>query len=93
MNKILLLFLTTSISTLCLSQEKLIKGIVTDSLHKPIQYANIGILNKPIGTVSNQNREYSLNIDNSMNLDTLKISCLGFKSVEKVINILIIKKR
>lgn len=84
MNKILLVFLTTSI--LGFSQNKQIKGIVTDSLHKPIQYANIGILNKPVGTVSNQNGEYSLNIDHSMNLDTLKVSCLGFKSVEKVIN-------
>lgn len=86
MNKILLVILTISISVFSFSQEKIIKGIVTDSLNKPIQYANIGILNKPIGTVSNQNGEYFLNIDNSMNLDTLKISCLGYKTVEKVIN-------
>lgn len=86
MNKILLVLLTILISSKVFSQERLIKGIVTDSLQKPIQYANIGILNKPIGTVSNQNGEYILSIDNSMNLDTLKISCLGFKSVEKVIS-------
>lgn len=86
MNKTFLTILAIAISFSSLSQEKTIKGIVTDSLQKPIQYANIGILNKPIGTVSNQNGEYFLNIDNSMNLDTLKISCLGYKSVEKVIN-------
>lgn len=86
MNKIFLTILLISISFFSLSQEKTIKGIITDGSLKPIQYANIGILNKPIGTVSNQNGEYFFNIDKSMNLDTLKISCLGYKSVEKVIN-------
>ncbi len=86
MNKIIFTFIAISISFSLFSQEKLIRGIITDSLNKPIQYANVGILNKPIGTVSNQYGEYFLYIDNSMNLDTLKISCLGFKSVEKRIN-------
>ncbi|ESU25208.1 hypothetical protein FEDK69T_01770 [Flavobacterium enshiense DK69] len=86
MKKLFLTFLMLFFSFSVFSQEKLIKGIIIDSLNKPIQYANIGILNKPIGTVSNQNGEYFLNIDNAVNSDTLKISCLGFKSVEKTIN-------
>ena len=86
MNKIFFTILAVFISYSSFSQERIIKGIVTDSLQKPIQYANIGILNKQIGTVLNQNGEYFLNVDNSMNLDTLKISCLGYKSIEKVIN-------
>lgn len=62
------------------SQEKRVEGLVLDSLSNPIQYANVGIVNKPIGTVSNKNGRFSLNIDNSLLLDTLKISSLGFKS-------------
>lgn len=67
------------------SQEKIVRGIVLDNLKKPVQYANVGILNKPIGTVTNKEGEFELNIDHSLILDTLKISSLGFKSKEFVI--------
>ena len=76
----LLLFSNTS-----LSQEKNIFGIILDSLQNPIQYANIGILNKPIGTVSNKKGEFNLILDNSYLSDTLKISCLGYVSKELLI--------
>jgi hypothetical protein len=72
-------------SSFIFSQEKIIKGTVTDSLNKPVKYANIGILNKSVGTVSNENGEFSLVLDNSIQFDTLKISCLGFKPKEIII--------
>ncbi|MGC6479427.1 MAG: carboxypeptidase-like regulatory domain-containing protein [Flavobacteriaceae bacterium] len=61
-------------------QNKIIRGQILDSLENPIKYVNIGILNKPIGTVSNNKGEFTLNLDNSFIFDTLKISSLGFKS-------------
>jgi hypothetical protein len=82
--KTLAIILLISFNTIS-SQEKVIKGLVLDSLETPIQYANIGVLNKPIGTVSNIKGEFILNIDNSYILDTLKISSLSFKSKEFVI--------
>lgn len=82
--KILTIILLISFNTIS-SQEKVIKGLVLDSLKTPIQYANVGVLNKPVGTVSNIKGEFILNIDNSYILDTLKISSLGFKSKEFVI--------
>ncbi|MCF6213489.1 MAG: carboxypeptidase-like regulatory domain-containing protein [Flavobacteriaceae bacterium] len=42
-------------------------------------------MNKPLGTVSNENGEFSLNINNYYIQDTLKISCLGYKSKEFLI--------
>lgn len=86
MKKIIFTFSAIAVSIISFSQERQIKGIITDSLHNPIQYVNIGVLNKPIGTVSNQNGEYSLNINKSLDSDTLKISCLGYKTIEKRIN-------
>jgi len=62
------------------SQEKIVAGIVLDRLKNPIQYVNVGVLNKPVGTVTNEMGQFVLNFDNSMLLDTLRISCIGFKS-------------
>ncbi len=62
------------------SQDITITGIVKDSLGSPLQYVNIGVLNKPIGTVSNYEGHFYLSIDKTRLLDTLKISRLGYKS-------------
>jgi hypothetical protein len=87
MMKRILIFWTLILSAnFCFSQ---ITGVVTDSLKNPIQYVNVGVLNKPLGTLTNSNGEFVLNIDSSMNLDTLKISCLGYKSKEMKIEGLI----
>ncbi len=61
------------------SQDITISGIVKDSLGNPLQYVNVGILNKSIGTVSNYEGDFSLIIDKSILLDTLKISRLGYR--------------
>lgn len=74
------------------SQEKTIRGSVLDNLKKPIPYANVGVLNKPIGTVTNNEGEFTLKINDSLILDTLKISSLGFKSKELIIKNLLDKK-
>ncbi|TPG38840.1 carboxypeptidase-like regulatory domain-containing protein [Flavobacterium pectinovorum] len=85
---IILLFSLTTV----FSQETTIKGFVLDNLKKPIRYANVGILNKPIGTVTNNEGEFILKIDASLALDTLKISSLGFKSTEFIIKNLLDNK-
>jgi len=69
------------------SQEITISGIVKDSVGKPMQYVNIGILNKPIGTVSDYEGHFYLSFDKSKSLDTLKISRLGYKA-----KIIVLKK-
>jgi hypothetical protein len=86
MKRILIFWTLILSANFCFSQ---IRGVVTDSLKNPIQYVNVGVLNKPLGTLTNSNGEFVLNIDSSMNLDTLKISCLGYKSKEMKIEGLI----
>lgn len=80
MKCIFVLFSCFAFSSFVLSQELEIKGTVTDSLNVPIEYANIGVLNKPNGTVSNLEGKFSLVIENTGIEDTIRVSCLGYKS-------------
>lgn len=91
--KIVIAILLLSLPSSLFSQEKLISGVILDSLKNPIQYANIGVLNKPIGTVSNQKGEFILSLDNSHLSDTLKISSLGYASKELLIKDLFNKSK
>ncbi len=59
-----------------------ISGKVFDSETKePIAFANIGLLGKSIGTVSDVQGNFSLPISESNNKDTLVISMLGFERI------------
>jgi hypothetical protein len=62
-----------------------LSGIITDSINNPIQYASVGVLNKPIGTVSNTEGAFNLILSSDNKNDTLRISSLGFKSQDYLI--------
>ena len=83
-NQIPVLFLLLY-SVFISAQDKTIQGTILDSLKNPIKYANIGILNKPIGSVSDENGKFKFILENVTDSDTLKISCLGYKSKEIII--------
>jgi CarboxypepD_reg-like domain len=56
-----------------------VKGWVIDqSGKKPIAYANIGIVNTGIGTISNEDGSFSLQITDGNLKDTLRVSAIGF---------------
>jgi hypothetical protein len=44
----------------------------------PIEYVNIGVVDKNIGTVSDENGKYSLQIDPEFHGDTLRFSSIGY---------------
>ncbi|AUS06521.1 carboxypeptidase-like regulatory domain-containing protein [Pseudotamlana carrageenivorans] len=67
------------------SQSITITGKVTDSLNIPLQYVNIGVINKYVGTVTNGKGIFKFNIDNSMANDTLRISSLGYETKDLLI--------
>lgn len=46
---------------------------------EPIEYANIGIVNKNIGTVSNTKGEFNIELNSKYDNDTLYISCIGYE--------------
>ena len=46
--------------------------------HQPIAYANIGVIGKGIGTVSDVNGHFKLEIYGLSDLDTIMLSCIGY---------------
>ncbi len=58
-----------------------ITGIVADkNTQQPIMYANIGVIGKSVGTVSNEKGQFNLTIPPTLKSDTLKISVVGYES-------------
>jgi len=47
---------------------------------QPISYASIGIIGKSLGTISDANGVFHINIDKKSNNDTITICLLGYKS-------------
>lgn len=59
-----------------------IHGKIVDSLNNPIQYVNIGVLGGNIGTVSDQNGNFNLNVSKSNINSKIIVSIIGYKSKE-----------
>ena len=74
---IVLCFLNSSV--LLLGQQ--ISGSVFEMNNDiPVEFVNIGIVGKNIGTVSDQNGNYTLQFDPEYHNDTLMFSCIGYHS-------------
>lgn len=58
-----------------------IKGITIDSAsNKPIEYVNIGIFKKNIGTVSNEKGLFEIQIPKEYSKDSILFSCIGYQT-------------
>ncbi|TJY37772.1 carboxypeptidase-like regulatory domain-containing protein [Pontimicrobium aquaticum] len=68
------------ISSLDLFSQNLIEGQIIDSKSKqPLAWVNIGIAGKSIGTVSNNEGNFKMEINDKYNQDTIRISMIGYK--------------
>ena len=77
--KIKSIYLLISLLTNILNaQQSQIKGQIFDLDNNPIQFAKVGLINFPTGTVTNINGEFQLTIKNTEYLDSLKISAFNF---------------
>lgn len=66
------------------SQEIKLEGKITDSSNLALPFVNIGIPMKHIGTVSNKNGDYSLEIpSNTLENDSVVFSYIGYKTIKK----------
>lgn len=66
-----------------------INGKIKSNDGKELQFVNIGIKNKNIGTVSDENGSFSLKIDNSRTKEILTFSYVGFEELNiKIENVL-----
>lgn len=74
-------FLCGSFATIANGQN--FKGIVVNSeTDESIPYANIGILNKDVGTVTNDDGSFILDISKLSTKDTIRVSFIGYKTVD-----------
>ncbi|MCB0536873.1 MAG: carboxypeptidase-like regulatory domain-containing protein [Bacteroidetes bacterium] len=87
----ILLILFILASNICLSQNITINGKVIGNNKEILQYVNIGIKYKNIGTISDENGNFEF-ITNKSNLnDSLSFSYLGFKELSVKISDIIDK--
>lgn len=70
-------FAFVHLTILAIGQEY--SGNVTNIDCSPIEFVNIGIPMKNIGTVSDLYGNYTINLTNQSDSDSLKFSCIGFK--------------
>lgn len=84
---------------LCLSfnlnaqDQILISGKVIDSRNtSPIPYAGVGLVGKPLGTVTNNNGSFDFKLPLSYGNDSLVISCLGYSPYKVKVNDFVAKK-
>lgn len=62
-----------------------ITGKLVDIKGNPVVFANIGIINKAVGTVSNEQGVFTLNFPDDLFSDTMAVSCLGFKNQKQLV--------
>ena len=71
----IILFLTNN---LLLFGQKISGTVFEKNSNTTIEYVNIGIVGKSVGTVSDNNGKYSLQIKPEHKDDTLRVSCIGY---------------
>ena len=63
------------------------KGIlITEQKGTPVEYANVGIVGKNIGTTSNMDGRFELNIPSENSEDTIRFSMIGYETVTLVVS-------
>jgi len=60
--------------------------IINERDQNPVEFVNIGVVGRNIGTISDENGKYSLLIDKKFENDTLKFSCIGFESFSIIVS-------
>jgi hypothetical protein len=80
-NLLILFFLLTAELSKAQPAEWVIQGQVLDAAtHQPIGYANIGIIGKKVGTLSNTDGSFSVRLSQEYAADVLTFAALGFET-------------
>jgi hypothetical protein len=86
----ILLFILSSVLTY--GQKTIVGKILSTTTKEPIPYANIGIVNSNVGTISNYDGSFSILLPQRLSNDTLTFSSLGFFGKKMPVNMLESKK-
>jgi len=77
-------YLTTIISIFIFLNsyaQKFSGQVIDNTNNEPISYVNIGVLGKNIGTVSDKDGRFQLELNDKFNNDTLRLSRIGYESL------------
>jgi len=88
---ILLLFILSF--NLTFGQKTIVGKILSQTTKEPIPFANIGVINSNVGTLSNLDGSFSIIIPAKLNKDSLTFRSLGFYGKSLSINPLVSKKK
>jgi len=81
LKKVVFLSIFSCISVFSLGQE--ISGRVLDNVSEQnLAYVNIGVIGKNVGTVTNQDGTFSIDLMDEYDQDTIRISLIGYLSLE-----------
>ncbi|QHL87268.1 hypothetical protein GU926_07415 [Nibribacter ruber] len=78
--KNILLVCVLLISTLAQAQQ--FQGKILDPLNAPLEYVNIGVIGRDVGTVSSAKGTFTLALHDSLNAETILFSAIGYKPVQ-----------
>lgn len=74
----IVLFAYFLISAFLAIGQSLIKGTIVDGKGEPIPFVNIGIVDTHIGTISELNGDFELNVPKEYEHQSLLVSCVGY---------------
>jgi hypothetical protein len=83
MKRILIFWTLILSANFCFSQ---IKGKCVDEMGKPILYANVGIADSNMGTVTNEAGEFVIEGEFVSDNNRIVVSCMGFETKSIVVN-------
>jgi len=64
-----------------------VNGVVRDrNTKRTIEYVNVSAIGTNVGTITNEDGEFSLKISNSLNVKEIRLSCLGYFNSLTTIN-------
>jgi hypothetical protein len=78
--KLFFSLLLSAISALCLAQVKIAGVIIDKKTKKPVEYVNIGIVEKGVGTVCNEYGRFELTVPQDLRSSPITISRIGYKT-------------
>jgi len=84
------------LSLVCFSSfsQKICKGVLLDSItNKPIEFANIGIVGKGFGTVTNESGEFNFTVPDSLAGEPIKVSMIGYRPKTQMLTAINVKEK
>src|ERR1035437_2754328 len=73
------ILLFSLLSALTYGQKTIVGKVLNKTTHEPISFANIGVVNSNVGTISNMDGSFSILIPERLNRDSLFFTSIGFK--------------